>query len=55
MVTEGQADVSSVMRPSSALNGILNKRNQCKSHVMMIMMLMRILTNYILVVTKLDN
>jgi hypothetical protein len=53
----GQTDVSSIMRPSSTLNGVLNKRNQWKSHVMM--MPMRILTNfveyYILVVTKLDN
>jgi hypothetical protein len=56
MVTEGQTDVSSVMHSSSTLNGALNKRTQWKSHVMMMMMPMRILTNfieyYILVVTK---
>ena len=45
MVTEGQTDVSSVMRPSSTLNGVLSKRNQWKSHMMM--MPMRILTNFI--------
>lgn len=45
MVTEGLADVSSVMLPSNTLNGVLNKRNQWKSHVMM--MPMRILTNFI--------
>jgi len=48
MVTEGQTDVSSVMRPSSTLNGVLNKRNQWKSHVMM--MPMRILTNFIILI-----
>ena len=39
-------DVSSVMRPFSTLNGVLSKRNQWESHMMM-MMPMRILTNFV--------